>query len=105
MPEKHLIAVRGAVQCKNEARDMAVQVGALYDEILTRNKLAEEDLVSLIFSVTADLDEANPATALRTSGRAANVALFVTQEARVKNGAGSTDHIVRLLIHAYGDPE
>jgi chorismate mutase len=105
MAEKRLIALRGAVQCKNEAQDMAVQVGALYDELLSKNKLKDEDLVSLIFSVTADLDEANPATALRQSGRAADTALFVTQEARVKTGAGSTDHIVRLLVHAYGDPE
>jgi chorismate mutase len=105
MAEKRLIALRGAVQCKNEAHDMAVQVGALYDEILSQNKLEEKDMVSLIFSLSADLDAANPATALRQSGRAADTALFVTQEARVKSGAGSVERIVRLLVHAYGDPE
>jgi chorismate mutase len=33
------------------------------------------------------------------------VALFAVQEARVTSGVGSLDHVVRLLLHAYGDPK
>jgi chorismate mutase len=96
--EKRLYALRGAAQCLNEEGDMRKQVPALYDELLSKNKLKEEDLVSVIFSVTGDLDAFNPATALRRENRAAEVALFVTQEARVRGGLERT---VRLLIHCY----
>jgi chorismate mutase len=77
---------------------MRKQVAALYDELLRANRLKEEDLVSVIFSVTEDLDAFNPATALRREGRAASAALFVTQEAKVRGGLERT---VRLLIHCY----
>jgi chorismate mutase len=98
MEEKRLFALRGATRCLNEENDIRKQVVALYDELLRVNRLQEEDLVSVIFSVTGDLDELNPATALRREGRAAEAALFVTQEARVKGGLERT---IRLLIHCY----
>jgi chorismate mutase len=98
MEEKRLFALRGAAQCLNEESDMRKQVTALYDELLSKNKLKEEDLVSVILSVTGDLDAFNPATALRREGRAAELALFATQEARIRGGLERT---VRLLIHCY----
>jgi chorismate mutase len=96
--EKRLFALRGATMCLNEEGDMRKQVTALYDELLRINRLTEEDLVSVMFSVTGDLDAFNPATALRREGRAAGTALFVTQEAKVSGGLERT---VRVLIHCY----
>lgn len=98
MEEKRLFALRGATRCLNEEGDMRKQVTALYDELLGINRLKEEDLVSVIFSLTGDLDAFNPASALRREGRAAEAALFVTQEADVRGGLERT---VRLLIHCY----
>jgi chorismate mutase len=98
MEEKRLFALRGAARSLNEEGDMRKQVTALYDELLRANRLKEEDLVSVMFSVTGDLDAFNPATALRREGRAAGAALFVTQEAKVRGGLERT---VRLLIHCY----
>jgi chorismate mutase len=98
LEERRLFALRGATRCLNEEADMRKQVTGLYDELLRINRLTEEDLVSVIFSVTGDLDAANPASALRREGRAAEAALFVTQEARVSGGLERT---VRLLIHCY----
>ncbi|WP_223292759.1 chorismate mutase [Breznakiella homolactica] len=102
MGEKQLFAIRGAVQCRNEAADITDQVSGLYDEILRLNSLDEEAIVSVVFSVTGDLDEKNPAAALRQSGRAQNLALFAVQEARVKGGLERT---IRVLIHCYLPPE
>ncbi|MDR1057926.1 MAG: chorismate mutase [Treponema sp.] len=96
--EKRLYALRGAVRCRNEEGDLREQVTALYDELLGKNGLEEEDLVSIIFSVTGDLDARNPASALRQGGRASSAALFVTQEARFP---GSPERIIRVLIHCY----
>jgi chorismate mutase len=96
--EKRLFALRGAVQCRNDAEDITRQVAALYEELLRKNGLAEEDIVSVFFSLTPDLDALNPAAALRRSGHAGETALFVLQEAVVQGGL---ERIVRVLIHCY----
>ncbi|GHV77386.1 chorismate mutase [Spirochaetia bacterium] len=93
-----LKALRGATRCENDPRDITCQVGALYDELLLRNGLAEQDLVSVLFSVTADLDALNPAEALRNYGRAGEAALFALQEAAV---VGGLERTIRVLIHCY----
>ncbi|MDR1148877.1 MAG: chorismate mutase [Spirochaetaceae bacterium] len=95
---KRIYALRGAVQCENGEEDIIRQVSALYDELLERNKLEEADIVSLVFSVTADLDALNPASALRRSGRGGDLALFAVQEAAAR---GAPERIIRVLVHCY----
>jgi len=95
---KRLYALRGAVQCMNTAQDIGEQIAKMYDELLGENKLDESDIVSLIFSVTDDLDVVSPCTALRKSGRAGELALFSAREPVVKNSLART---VRLLVHCY----
>ncbi|MDR1105185.1 MAG: chorismate mutase [Treponema sp.] len=102
MNGKKLFAVRGATQCLNTAEDITRQVAALYREVLARNKLDEENIVSLVFSVTEDLDAKNPAAALRGCGLAADTALFAVQEARF---GGGLERTVRLLLHCYLDED
>jgi chorismate mutase len=97
---KRLFALRGATQCRNEAADITRQVSALYDELLDRNTLEEGDIVSLIFSVTGDIDAKNPAAALRDSGRGRDLALFAVQEAAVEG----LERTIRVLIHCYMPP-
>jgi chorismate mutase len=95
-----LFALRGACCCRNEEGDIREQVRALYDELLSRNGLDEGGLVSVVFSMTADLDAYNAAAALRGEGRACEAALFTTQEAAVRGGLPRT---IRVLIHCYLD--
>jgi chorismate mutase len=71
----------------------------MYDALLAGNSLDEKDIVSIIFSVTADVDAVNPAAALRASGRARQAALFVTAEAAF-DGSGP-ERVIRTLIHCY----
>ncbi|MDR0553521.1 MAG: chorismate mutase [Treponema sp.] len=99
---KKLFALRGAVQCRNEEEDITAQVAALYDALLERNHLAERDIVSLIFSVTPDLDAKNPSAALRQSGRGTDLALFTLQEAFAQK---SLERTIRVLIHCYLDED
>lgn len=98
MNEQRLYALRGATQCRDDPVDLEVQIAALYDELLVQNHLEERNIVSLIFSVTADLTALNPASALRHSGRGSDLALFSVLEPPVQ---GALDHVVRVLIHAY----
>jgi chorismate mutase len=98
--DKRLFALRGACCCLNDETDIRKQVSALYDELLKCNTLDETGLVSVVFSMTADLNALNAAAALRREGKAAEAALFVTQEAAVKNSLPRT---IRVLIHCYLD--
>jgi chorismate mutase len=95
---KKLFALRGATQCMNSVDDITKHVILMYDELLLLNNIAEADIVSLQFSVTRDIDAANPAAVLRKSGRTENAALFVVQEAYVKDGL---PHTIRCLLHCY----
>jgi chorismate mutase len=95
---KRLYALRGAAQAVNTADDICEQVRLLYDELLSANKLAEDDIVSLIFSVTGDLDAVNPCAALRKSGRAENLALFAVRESESTDALPRT---LRALVHCY----
>jgi chorismate mutase len=98
MMDKQVCALRGAVRCLNEEADITRQVAALYDELLEANNLAEEDIISLIFSITKDLDAKNPAAALRQTGRGGDLALFALQEADIQ---GAEARIIRVLLHCY----
>jgi len=99
MSDKRLYGLRGAAQCMNTAEDIRQQVSLLYDSLLEKNRLVEEDIVSLIFSQTADLDALNPASALRQAGRAGELALFGVQE--IETAHDPLPRVVRVLIHCY----
>jgi chorismate mutase len=82
----------------NDTDDIVNQVSAMYDDILLQNGIGEADIVSLQFSVTADIDAINPAAALRKSGRARDLALFAVQEAASRDSLPRT---IRCLLHCY----
>jgi chorismate mutase len=91
-----LRALRGATCAENTENDIAEKVVLLYDKLLEANNLTEEDIVSVIFSVTGDIDALNPAAALRGAGRAEQLALMVFQEGRFSGGLPGT---IRVLVH------
>ncbi|GAB1482777.1 chorismate mutase [Treponema sp.] len=98
MDETKLFALRAAICTENTEAAIQRRVAELYDEVLAANNLREEGIVSLIFSITSDLDALNPAAALRRSGRGADLALFSVAEPEIKGALGS---VIRLLIHCY----
>jgi len=100
MENKKIFGLRGATRSLNTQDDITYQATVLYDDLLRENELAEADLISVVFSVTSDLDAKNPASALRQEGRAGDTALFVVQEALFK---GSLERVIRVLIHCYLD--
>ena len=89
-------AVRGATSVnKNDHNSMEKAVFALISSIAEKNSIVESNIISIIFSQTTDLNIANPAAALRESGKFTNIPLFCTQEPAYEN---STPSIVRVLI-------
>ncbi|MDR2730229.1 MAG: chorismate mutase [Treponema sp.] len=97
---KKLYALRGATQCDNTVNDICDKVAVMYDELLRANNLDEDEIVSVIFSVTADLGAVNPCAALRKSGRAGELALFSAQE---PESQVSLERTIRALVHCYLD--
>jgi chorismate mutase len=95
---KKLAALRGAVCVQNDSADITAKIARVYDMMLDRNGIREHDIVSLVFSVTNDIDAKNPAAALRASGRAPDLSLFSVQEPHIKNGMPG---VIRLLMHCY----
>ena len=88
-------AVRGAIQV-NEDTPQAIGDAAvrLVQEILRANVIAENHIVSIIFSLTRDLTAMNPATGLRRVGFSATP-LFCTQEAHI---VGGMPKVIRALV-------
>jgi len=97
---KRLYALRGATQCDNTVNDICEKVAIMYDELLSANNLVEDEIVSVIFSVTADLAAVNPCAALRKGGRAGELALFSAQE---PESCVSLERTIRVLVHCYLD--
>jgi len=71
----------------------------MYRELIERNSIQESDIVSILFSVTGDLDAFNPATALRKAGLARSVPLMASAEPYVKGGL---QRVMRVLVTYYG---
>ncbi|MER7176830.1 chorismate mutase [Streptomyces mesophilus] len=93
-------AVRGAVQLeRDEAAHMDEQVGALLTEVLDRNGLTADDLISVWFTATPDLHSDFPAAAARKLG-ITDVPLICAQELDI---AGAMPRVVRVLAHIESD--
>ncbi len=93
-----LIALRGAnTVTENTAEAILSATDELMREILARNVLRAEDLVSCIFTLTPDLDAQFPALAAREMGLS-SVPLLCACEIPV---AGALPRVIRVLIHAY----
>jgi len=86
-------ALRGAISVdRNEAAEILAATTELIEEIMSRNALAPEQLVSAIFTATADLDAEFPALAVRSLG----VPMLCAREIPVP---GSMPRVIRVMIH------
>lgn len=89
-------AVRGAVQAdRNSAEAILSATEALMTELISRNQLDSEHMISAIFTTTGDLDAEFPAVAARRMGLN-EVPLMCAQEIPVP---GSMTRVIRVLLH------
>jgi chorismate mutase len=96
--QQRLFAVRGAVQADaNEPEAIAGATAELMRELLDRNELAPETIVSCLFTTTDDLDAEFPAVAARSLGLEA-VPLLCCREIPVP---GSMPRVIRAMVHYY----
>ena len=89
-------AIRGAVQvAANEREAILDGTTELVTEVMTRNDLSTDDVISVIFTATPDLTAEFPALAARKIGFH-DVPLLCTTEIDVP---GALPRVVRLLMH------
>lgn len=97
MGEKRLRAVRGAITVAADTSDeILASTRALLAAMIDRNALDPDDVVSAIFTVTADLRSEFPARAARELGWH-DVPLLCTVEIPVP---GALPRCIRVLLHA-----
>ncbi len=93
-----LFALRGANSVeRNEAQAILDATDELMRELMARNELRAEALVSVIFTLTDDLDAEFPAVAARRLGLD-RVPLLCAREVPVP---GSLPLVIRVLAHYY----
>jgi chorismate mutase len=93
-----LFALRGANHVTaNEREAILGATDELMRELMSRNELEAEAMVSCIFTLTNDLDAEFPAVAARNLGLS-RVPLLCAREVPVP---GSLPQIIRVLIHYY----
>ena len=93
-----LVALRGAnTVTENTAEAILKATDTLMREILSRNTLEAEQLVSCIFTLTPDLDAEFPAVAAREMGLS-GVPLLCAREIPVPR---ALPRVIRVLIHGY----
>lgn len=95
-----LRAIRGATTVDRDDREEIVsETAVLLREMMSRNGLAKDDLVSILFTSTPDLVSEFPAAAARGIG-ISDVPLICAREIDVK---GAVPRCIRVMMHVYTD--
>jgi len=89
-------AVRGATTVDEDTPEAITErVVALLRQILDRNGLVEDDLISILFTATEDIVSTFPATAARSMGLGA-VPLICARELAI---VGAVERCIRVMLH------
>jgi len=100
-PER-VFALRGAVQAeRNDRESILSATDELLREMIARNDLATESMISCLLTCTDDLDAEFPAVAARELGMS-DVPLLCTRELAVP---GSMPRVIRAMVHYYAPSE
>jgi len=84
---------------ENSAEAIVEATEELVREVMARNALSPDDMVSCLFTCTGDLDAEFPALAARNLGLSA-VPLLCAREIDVP---GALPLTIRLMLHCYAD--
>lgn len=98
---QRIFAVRGAVRAEaNEPEAILAATSELMRELMARNGMSPDAMVSCLFTTTDDLDAEFPAVAAREIGLD-SVPLLCSREIPVP---GSMERVIRAMVHYYAAP-
>jgi chorismate mutase len=91
-------ALRGATTLDDDEREHLIErTQELIAALFERNRLTEDDLISIVFTATDDVHSAYPAEAAREAG-ITHVPLLCARELEIDGGIA---RCIRILVHAY----
>ena len=94
-----LSALRGATTCENNSvESITLAVEEQLIELVSRNNLIPDQIISVTFSVTSDLDACFPASIARKKPGWEKIALLDCQQMFVKDDLSKC---IRLLAYVY----
>ncbi|MDD3570012.1 MAG: chorismate mutase [Lachnospiraceae bacterium] len=93
------ICIRGAVTAENSKNDILAKTKELLIEIIEENNLNIDDITSILFTATKDLDKVYPAVSAREIG-ITYAALMCFQEMYVE---GSMEKCIRVTVMTESD--
>ncbi len=89
-------AIRGATTVDGDVPEQITsRVVTMLEQIMERNGVHEEEIISILFTATEDLVSIFPATAARTMGLG-SVPLICARELAIE---GSTPRCLRVMLH------
>lgn len=89
-------AIRGAITVEDNKKEMIKKASReLIKKIIEKNNLKENEIISIIFTVTSDLDKVYPAVVVREMGYT-ETPLMCYQEMEVKD---SLDKCIRAMVY------
>ncbi len=92
--------MRGATTVDHDTPEAVTErVVSLLGQVLDRNGLVEDDIISILFTATDDITSTFPATAARSMGLGA-VPLICARELGV---VGSVPRCIRAMLHVETD--
>jgi chorismate mutase len=96
----HVLALRGAITLESDEREHLLErVRRLLNEMIERNGLSHDDLISIFFTATSDVHSVFPALAARQIGLG-DVPLMCAQELTIEGGMPLC---VRVMMHVTTD--
>jgi chorismate mutase len=98
MNDQRVRAIRGAITVAEDVSSAVVDATLeLLEQMIERNELAADDLVSIVLTATPDITSEFPAAAARKLG-VSEVPLLCAQEMAVE---GAMPRCIRILMHSY----
>ncbi|MDU1442175.1 chorismate mutase [Clostridium cochlearium] len=91
-----MYAIRGAISIeKNSVKDIKDKTLELFENIFRENKIDKNDIVSILFSCTKDIDKAYPGKFIREKYNLNKIGIMHFNEMEVEN---SLNLCIRVLI-------
>ncbi|MFW5998343.1 MAG: chorismate mutase [Bacillota bacterium] len=92
--------IRGAITVSNNSKNEIITATSnLINKIIEENQVKTEEIVSMIFTATRDLDKIYPAVAARQCGYE-NIPLMCYQELNIQD---SLDKCIRIMVYINRD--
>ena len=99
LDREHIKAIRGAITSNgNTSKEIESSVIELIDELILRNDLDTNNILSITFTVTKDLDACFPASIARKCFRLDSVAFLDCQQMHVSNDISYCIRLMALVI-------